>query len=157
MWGLELMQICRESIINNNNSNNVFAQREKYYGDRTRSQLVKFALDHVRAEVVELWSGNFKSRVIDDDDPVTSILPWLISYCTNDEGAFISCCLACLIRGGTLVCVVKVKSLLCCPVLVLGLNYRPAGQMSDEIVGQCSEMNHVVRRIKLFQNSSLHW
>jgi len=66
----------------------VFAQREKYYGDRTRSQLVKFALEHVRAEVVELWSGNFKSRVTEDDDPTTQNLPWLISYCTKSEGLF---------------------------------------------------------------------
>jgi len=64
----------------------VFAQREKYYGDRARSQLVKFALEHVRAEVIELWSGNFESRVTDDDDPTTSNLPWLISYCTKGEG-----------------------------------------------------------------------
>jgi len=66
----------------------MFTQREKYYGDRTRSQLVKFALEHVRAEVVELWSGNFKSRVTDDDDPATNKLPWLITYCTKNEGFF---------------------------------------------------------------------
>jgi len=64
----------------------VFFQREKYHGDRSRSQLVKFALEHVRAEVVELWSGNFNSRVTDDDDPTTRDLPWLISYCTKSEG-----------------------------------------------------------------------
>jgi len=64
----------------------MFAQREKYYGDRSRVELVKFALEHVRAAVVELWSGNFKSRVTEDDDPATSNLPWLISYCTMNEG-----------------------------------------------------------------------
>jgi len=64
------------------------AQREKYYGDRSRGQLVKFALEHVRAAVVELWSGNFESRVTDDDDPTTRNLPWLISYCTKNEGVF---------------------------------------------------------------------
>jgi len=61
-------------------------QREKYYGDRTRSQLVKFALEHVRAEVIELWLGNFKSRVTEDDEPTTRDLPWLISFCTKNEG-----------------------------------------------------------------------
>jgi len=66
----------------------VFTQREKYYGDRTRAQLVKFALEHVRAAVVELWSGNFKSRVTDDDDSMTRHLPWLISYCTKTDGVF---------------------------------------------------------------------
>lgn len=64
----------------------VFTQREKYYGDRTHSQLVKFALEHVRSEVVELWSGNFKSRVSEDDDPATRNLPWLISFCTTTHG-----------------------------------------------------------------------
>jgi len=66
----------------------MLAQREKYYGDRSRGQLVKFALEHVRAAVVELWSGNFESRVTDDDDPTTRSLPWLISYCTKNEGVF---------------------------------------------------------------------
>jgi len=57
-----------------------------YHNDRTRSQLVKFALEHVRAEVVELWSLNFKSRVIDDDEPATRDLPWLISFCAKNTG-----------------------------------------------------------------------
>jgi len=47
---------------------------------------VKFALEHVRTEVVELWSGNFKSRVIDDDEPTTRNLPWLISFCVKTTG-----------------------------------------------------------------------
>jgi len=65
-------------------------QREKYYGDRTRSQLVKFALEHVRADVIELSSGNFKSRVTDDNEPSTRDLPWLISFCNKNEGAAMS-------------------------------------------------------------------
>jgi len=61
-------------------------QREKYYGDRSKSQLVRYALDHVRSQVIELWSGNYRSRIDDEDDAKLRNLPWLITFCTRSEG-----------------------------------------------------------------------
>jgi hypothetical protein len=63
-------------------------QREKYYGDRSRSQLVRFALEHVRSQVIELWSGNYQSRIHDEDDPKLRRLPWLITFCGKNDGKY---------------------------------------------------------------------
>ena len=47
-------------------------------------KLVQFALSHVRAEVIELWSGNYRSRI--DDDENSTKLPWLIAFCGKNDG-----------------------------------------------------------------------
>ena len=62
-----------------------YFQREKYYGDKKKKDLVKYALKHVKVKVIELWSGNFNEMV---KDPENS-LPWLISFCVDGGGKFI--------------------------------------------------------------------
>jgi len=58
-------------------------QKEKYYGDRSTSALVKYVLKHVRAKVNELWSGNFDS-IIKEVEKARH--PWLISFCGDGGG-----------------------------------------------------------------------
>ena len=60
-------------------------QREKYFGDKNRKDLVKFALKHVKVKVIELWSGNFAKLVGDSENT----LPWLISFCGEGGGKFL--------------------------------------------------------------------
>jgi DnaJ family protein C protein 10 len=78
-------QLCRQKGINSYPTLILYPEREKFYGDRSRSELVKFALEHVRAQVIELWSGNFKSRVEEDDERSTRDLPWLIAVCGKGD------------------------------------------------------------------------
>ncbi len=58
-------------------------QREKYYGDRGRAALVKYALKEVNAHVSEIWSGNFET-VMQDEEKVDK--PWVISFCGDGGG-----------------------------------------------------------------------
>jgi hypothetical protein len=58
-------------------------QKEKYHGDRTTKQLVKHALNNVQSQVFELWSGNFKSHMEEENN---GLLPWLISFCGENGG-----------------------------------------------------------------------
>ena len=44
---------------------------------------MRFALRRVNAEVVELWSGNWKSVM---EDPEKTKRPWVISFCGDGGG-----------------------------------------------------------------------
>ncbi|XP_041374273.1 dnaJ homolog subfamily C member 10-like [Gigantopelta aegis] len=70
-------QLCRMQGINSYPALVIYPLREKYYGDRTTKPLINFAMKHVTAQYKELWSGNFKSEVEQDE----SGLPWLITVC----------------------------------------------------------------------------
>ena len=59
-----------------------FYQKEKFHGDKTRKELVKYALQHTKVRVFELWSGNFEGTVNQNENG----LPWLISYCGEGGG-----------------------------------------------------------------------
>lgn len=75
--GDELM-LCRQQGIRSYPSLFMFPQREKYFGERTRAELIAFALRSVQAPVVDLWDGNFQEELADE---ARSYLPWLITFC----------------------------------------------------------------------------
>lgn len=78
-------QLCRMQSIQSYPSLMMYPAREKYFGEKTKRELVKYALKHARVKVTELWSGNYKEMVIDSE----SDLPWLISFC-GDTGDCLS-------------------------------------------------------------------
>ena len=58
-------------------------QKEKYHGERDTEDLVKHALRHVGARVVELWTSNFRAHM-EAEDRVDK--PWLITFCGDGGG-----------------------------------------------------------------------
>lgn len=60
-------------------------QREKYYGDKTRKELVKYALKHARVKVLDIWTGNFDDAVLNSENG----LPWVITICGDGGGKII--------------------------------------------------------------------
>lgn len=70
-------QLCRMQGIRSYPSLIMYPAREKYHGDKTRKELVKYALKHTRVKVIELWSSNYDDMVTRSDND----LPWLISFC----------------------------------------------------------------------------
>ena len=60
----------------------LFLQKEKYYGDKTRKEMVKYALKHARVQVFEIWAGNFDDAVLNSEND----LPCVISFCGDGGG-----------------------------------------------------------------------
>lgn len=60
-------------------------QREKYHGDRSTKVLVKYAMQQLRVRVVELWDGNYRTEVEEDE----SGLPWVITFCGDGGGGLL--------------------------------------------------------------------
>ncbi|KAL4217269.1 DnaJ subfamily C member 10 [Mactra antiquata] len=87
-------QLCRMQGIRSYPSLMMYPAREKYYGDKSRRDLVKYALKHTRVKVNELWSGNFEDIVTNSDNE----LPWLISFC-GDGGDCLSSSSALKVAG----------------------------------------------------------
>lgn len=48
----------------------------RYQGDRNKRDLIKFVMQYVTVQVVELWDGNFDSEV-----QKHTKLPWVLSFC----------------------------------------------------------------------------
>lgn len=78
--------LCRMQGISSYPSLLMYPAREKYFGDKNRKDLVKFALKHVKVKVIELWSGNFAKLVGDSENN----LPWLISFCGEGGDCLLS-------------------------------------------------------------------
>ncbi|XP_067687759.1 dnaJ homolog subfamily C member 10-like [Haliotis asinina] len=70
-------QLCRMQGVRSYPSLIMYPQHEKYHGERSTKILVKYAMQQLRVKVVELWEGNFKAEVEDDE----SGLPWVITFC----------------------------------------------------------------------------
>ncbi|XP_052812519.1 dnaJ homolog subfamily C member 10-like [Mya arenaria] len=70
-------QLCRMQQIQSYPSLIMYPGRTKYFGDKTRKELVKYALKHTKVRVSELWAGNFEQTVKHGEND----LPWLISFC----------------------------------------------------------------------------
>ncbi|XP_006864122.1 PREDICTED: dnaJ homolog subfamily C member 10 [Chrysochloris asiatica] len=52
----------------------------KYHGDRSKEDLVRFAMQHVRSTVTELWTGNFVNSI---QSAFAAGIGWLITFCSN--------------------------------------------------------------------------
>ncbi|XP_072117836.1 dnaJ homolog subfamily C member 10 [Mobula birostris] len=50
----------------------------KYFGDRSKEELVKFAMKYVTSQVTELWTGNFVSAF---NSAYSSGIGWLVTFC----------------------------------------------------------------------------
>ncbi|CAH1790318.1 unnamed protein product [Owenia fusiformis] len=105
--------LCRQQGIRSYPSLLMYPQKEKYYGERSRSELLKYALKQVRAQVFELWSGNYKSHMEDEEK---SSRPWLISFCGDGGDCLekqttlkLAAMLSSLVNVGTLDCNVQEK------------------------------------------------
>lgn len=66
--------------------NTYWLQREKYFGDKTRKELVKYALKHTKVTVYDIWTGNFDDTVTNSEND----LPWLITFCGDGGGMLLS-------------------------------------------------------------------
>nr|XP_026691925.1 dnaJ homolog subfamily C member 10 isoform X1 [Ciona intestinalis] len=54
----------------------------KYMGDRSKKDLMKFVLEHVNIDVVDLWDGNIAEEISSHPK-----LPWVVSFCGGDAEA----------------------------------------------------------------------
>ncbi|KAI5615423.1 dnaJ-like subfamily C member 10, partial [Silurus asotus] len=57
-----------------------FQNPEKYYGDRSKASLTKFAMQFVTTKVTELWQGNVFTEI---DQAFAARIGWLISFCAD--------------------------------------------------------------------------
>jgi len=57
-------------------------QGEKYFGERSKAELIAFALSSIQAPVLDLSAGNFEAEVADQE---RAALPWVMTFC--GEGA----------------------------------------------------------------------
>ncbi|KAL3855342.1 hypothetical protein ACJMK2_014558 [Sinanodonta woodiana] len=73
--------LCRLQGIQSYPSLIMYPAKEKYFGEKTRKDLVKYALKFVRVKVIELRKSNFEKTVL----KTKSELPWLITFC-GDNG-----------------------------------------------------------------------
>ncbi|XP_067843783.1 dnaJ homolog subfamily C member 10 isoform X2 [Heptranchias perlo] len=52
----------------------------KYFGDRSKEELVRFAMKYVTSQVTELWAGNFASAF---NTAYSSGIGWLVTFCAE--------------------------------------------------------------------------
>lgn len=53
---------------------------EKYFGDRSKESLTKFAMQFVKSRVTELWQGNIFNEI---DRAFAAQIGWLITFCAD--------------------------------------------------------------------------
>ncbi|XP_064167232.1 dnaJ homolog subfamily C member 10 [Anguilla rostrata] len=74
-------RLCRSKGINSYPSLYIFKagmNAEKYYGDRSKESLTKFAMQFVKSKVTELWQGNIFTEI---ENAFASRIGWIISFC----------------------------------------------------------------------------
>lgn len=71
--------LCRQNGIHSFPSLVMFPAREKYHGSREKRDLIKHALKFVKAEVIELWEGNFQKSLDEQSEK-----PWMIAFCGEE-------------------------------------------------------------------------
>uniref|UniRef100_A0AAR2K861 DnaJ homolog subfamily C member 10 n=1 Tax=Pygocentrus nattereri TaxID=42514 RepID=A0AAR2K861_PYGNA len=72
-------RLCRSKGISSYPSLYIFRagmNPEKYYGDRSKASLTKFAMQFVTSKVTELWQGTFANSF-------ASRIGWLITFCAD--------------------------------------------------------------------------
>lgn len=75
--------LCRSKGISSYPSLFVFRagmNPEKFYGDRSKTSLTKFAMQFVTTKVTELWQGNVFTEI---DQAFAARLGWLITFCSD--------------------------------------------------------------------------
>ncbi|XP_073502888.1 dnaJ homolog subfamily C member 10 [Phyllobates terribilis] len=75
--------LCRTRGINSYPSLYIFKtgmNPVKYFGDRSKENLVNFAMKYVSSAVTELWAGNFRSSI---ENSFASGVGWLITFCAD--------------------------------------------------------------------------
>ncbi|XP_048390279.1 dnaJ homolog subfamily C member 10 isoform X3 [Stegostoma tigrinum] len=75
--------LCRSKGITSYPSLYIFKPGEgavKYVGDRSKEQLIQFAMKYVTTQVTELWSGNFASAF---NTAFSSGVGWLVTFCAK--------------------------------------------------------------------------
>ncbi|TRY99865.1 hypothetical protein DNTS_016961 [Danionella cerebrum] len=75
--------LCRSKGINSYPSLYVFRaglNPEKYYGDRAKASLTKFAMQFVKSKVTELWQGNIYNQI---EQAFAERIGWLITFCAD--------------------------------------------------------------------------
>ncbi|KAM4697867.1 dnaJ homolog subfamily C member 10 [Rhinophrynus dorsalis] len=75
--------LCRSQGINSYPSLYIFKTGMnpiKYYGERSKNDLVNFAMKFVSSTVTELWAGNFRSEI---ENSFASGIGWLITFCAD--------------------------------------------------------------------------
>uniref|UniRef100_A0AAR2J7N5 DnaJ homolog subfamily C member 10 n=1 Tax=Pygocentrus nattereri TaxID=42514 RepID=A0AAR2J7N5_PYGNA len=73
-------RLCRSKGISSYPSLYIFRagmNPEKYYGDRSKASLTKFAMQFVTSKVTELWQGNVFTEI---DQAFASRIGWLITF-----------------------------------------------------------------------------
>ncbi|XP_066515013.1 dnaJ homolog subfamily C member 10 [Hoplias malabaricus] len=76
-------RLCRSKGINSYPSLFVFRagmNPEKYYGDRSKAGLTKFAMRFVTSKVTELWQGNVFTEI---ERAFANRVGWLITFCAD--------------------------------------------------------------------------
>uniref|UniRef100_A0AAR2J962 DnaJ homolog subfamily C member 10 n=1 Tax=Pygocentrus nattereri TaxID=42514 RepID=A0AAR2J962_PYGNA len=76
-------RLCRSKGISSYPSLYIFRagmNPEKYYGDRSKASLTKFAMQFVTSKVTELWQGNVFTEI---DQAFASRIGWLITFCAD--------------------------------------------------------------------------
>ncbi|XP_077128695.1 dnaJ homolog subfamily C member 10 [Ranitomeya variabilis] len=75
--------LCRSRGINSYPSLYIFKtgmNPVKYFGDRSKENLINFAMKYVSSAVTELWAGNFRSSI---ENSFASGVGWLITFCAD--------------------------------------------------------------------------
>lgn len=76
-------RLCRSKGVSSYPSLYVFRSGmnpEKYYGDRSKSNLIAFAMQYVQSKVTELWQGNIFTEI---DRAFGERIGWLITFCAD--------------------------------------------------------------------------
>uniref|UniRef100_A0AAY4ERN4 DnaJ homolog subfamily C member 10 n=1 Tax=Denticeps clupeoides TaxID=299321 RepID=A0AAY4ERN4_9TELE len=76
-------RLCRSKGVNSYPSLYVFRSGmnpEKFFGDRSKGGLTKFAMQFVKSRVTELWQGNIFSEI---ERAFVSRVGWLITFCAD--------------------------------------------------------------------------
>ncbi|KAG7466845.1 hypothetical protein MATL_G00146620 [Megalops atlanticus] len=76
-------RLCRSKGISSYPSLYIFKagmNPEKYFGDRSKESLTKFAMQFVKTKVTELWQGNLFTEI---EHAFASGIGWLITFCAD--------------------------------------------------------------------------
>uniref|UniRef100_A0A8B9RM48 DnaJ homolog subfamily C member 10 n=1 Tax=Astyanax mexicanus TaxID=7994 RepID=A0A8B9RM48_ASTMX len=83
-------RLCRSKGISSYPSLFIFRagmNPEKYYGERSKHSLTKFAMQYVTSKVTELWQGNVFTEI---DQAFSERIGWLITFCADTGGEILT-------------------------------------------------------------------
>uniref|UniRef100_UPI00398EEA9F dnaJ homolog subfamily C member 10 isoform X2 n=1 Tax=Pristiophorus japonicus TaxID=55135 RepID=UPI00398EEA9F len=118
----------------------------KYFGDRSKEELVRFAMKYVTSEVTELWAGNFASAF---NTAYSSGIGWLVTFCAETGDCLssqtqlkLAGMLEGLVRVGWMDCTTQAQL---CPELEITTSttvYFPPGSTIKQKGGILSKLAH---------------